>query len=82
MTVEQYIEKHGTRKTAAKMVNKKILRIIPFSLDDLADTPIVMNWIDEIQETLEAGDIKGAWKMAKEAATEILEDEGMYLDCE
>lgn len=50
-----------------------------FGLDDLPDTPMVMNAIDEIEAILKDGDKRGAAKCAIQWSKDILEDEGYLL---
>ena len=50
-----------------------------FGINDLPDTPMVMNALDEIEAILKDGDKREAIKCALRWAEEITEDEGDLL---
>ena len=45
-------------------------------LADLADTATVANHVEDIADLLRSGDFQNAWDSSKDAAIEILDDEG------
>lgn len=68
------------RERARKMLDKAILITTDgfFGLDDMPDTPMVMNATDEIESALSQSH-KLASKLAMRWAREITEDEGYLL---
>jgi hypothetical protein len=69
------------RKKAIQLINRKVTAICGLSLDCLADTCIVAEWIDEIESMIESGDPeKEIIAAVKTAAHEILEDEGFHIE--
>lgn len=78
MTIQDYIDKHGTRNTARAMLNKRVQAVCGLSLDDLSDTCEISDTCDEIESFLEDGDIQGAKDCLKEIDLDFLaENEGM-----
>ena len=74
MKLEDYLEKHGSTKTARALINQRINSLIGMSMDDLADDCEMDNMFWTIKEALDEGDLKGARGMAREITMEFIED--------
>lgn len=70
---------HDAHDVARWLINMQLHAHVPLSLDDLADTAVVMNEVDAIVECLLEGSYKDAIAMSADAAAVILEDEGFDL---
>ena len=79
--IEASVENNGARKTAVKLVDAFIGRMLPgMGASDLADTATFANGLDMIEEYLEDGNYQEAIEEAKSTAEAMLEDEGMGMD--
>lgn len=80
--VQQWIDGHGHRGAAKKMVDGVLHRMVGMKSSDLPDTVTFANGLDSIEEMLATGDIDSAFDVAKETAQEMLEDEmgGLFED--
>lgn len=76
MNVRNLIAKVGPRNAGIKLIN---LNLGMIEVSDLPDTMTLANGLDTIEEMLQAGDINGAYNIAKETANEMLEDEGFSM---
>jgi len=76
LKVQKWIEELGTHKAAYKMISSAVNAKVGLSLEDLADTAIVADYVEGISDLLTDKNYNGAWEEAKDAATSILEDEG------
>ena len=69
------------RKQAISILNEEVESIAGLSLDDLPDTALLAEFVDELESMIEdeedMDDIKQA---ASEYAREFLEEEGLELD--
>lgn len=74
--VKKWIEEHGHRKAAIKMVDSALLKKLGLKSSDMPDTAVFANGVDGIEEKLKEGDYQGAWEDAKETMRDMLEDEG------
>jgi hypothetical protein len=74
MTLQEYIEKYGTRKAAMQLVSKRIQSIIFLSLEDLPDTFELCELIDEIEDVLINGDMPYAKEQIKTILEQIDQD--------
>jgi len=70
---------HDAHDVARWLINMQLHAHVPLSLDDLADTAVVMNETDAIVECLEQGNYKDAIAMSADATAVILEDEGFDI---
>jgi len=52
LTVKEYIRKHGEEKTAYKLADNRVKRILGLSLTDLPDTCEIADIIEEIANIL------------------------------
>lgn len=82
-TVRRWIEELGAQEAAHKCISKCIEKVAGLSADDLPDTATLANGFEAVSEIFEQGDlsdqdIQNAWKIAKDTAREMLEDEGFY----
>jgi hypothetical protein len=78
--LEEYMQaNHDAHDVARWLINMQLHAHVPLSLDDLADTAVVMNEVDAIVECLLEGSYKDAIAMSADAAAVILEDEGFDL---
>lgn len=75
-TVQGWIEDLGVRGAAKKMIDSALRKTIGLTSEDLSDTTTFANGLDEIESLLDQEEIKTAWELAKETASEMLEDEG------
>ena len=55
MTIQEYANKYGARKTAIKLVSYTIYQKIGLSVDDLPDTSELCNMYDDLEELIEDG---------------------------
>jgi len=79
--VKCYIDEgKDLHKVARWLVNMEIHKHVPIDLEDLADTSLVASEIEAIVECLEQRDVNDAIELAKDSATEILQDEGFNID--
>jgi len=76
MTVQEWIEKFGSREAAVKLMDNILMRMVGFSSSDLPDTATFANGLDEIEKAFNEKDYNGALEIAKDTAREMLEDEG------
>lgn len=78
--LEAAIEKEGSRKVAIRLVDAILYKTTgTFTASDLPDTATYANGLDSIEEALDAGDYQAAYSIAKETASDMLEEEG-YSD--
>jgi hypothetical protein len=60
MTIFEYSEKHGARKCAIELVNRKISALslgMLSSLSDLPDTSEVCDILDSLEDAIKGGDM-------------------------
>ena len=74
MTLQQYIEKHGTRKAAIEIINRRIQSLIFLTISDLPDTYQLCEIIDEIEDILINGEMPYAKQQIKDVLQEIDQD--------
>lgn len=77
-TVEKWISEHGHRGAAEKLIDYILTRRIGLTSSDLPDTSTFASGLDAIEESLEENDFVGAFQIAKDTATEMIEDEGGF----
>jgi len=82
-TVRGWIEEFGAQEAAHKCISKCVEKVAGLSVDDLPDTSTLANGFEAVSEIFEQSDlsdqdIQDAWKIAKDTAREMLEDEGFY----
>ena len=76
VTVKKWVSELGEQKAAYKLISIAVEKKIGMGLADLADTATVANHVEGIADLLISGDFQNAWDSAKDAAIEILDDEG------
>jgi len=76
VTVKKWMAEFGEQKAAYKLISIAVEKKIGMELADLADTATVANHVEGIADLLISGDFQNAWDSAKDAAIEILDDEG------
>ena len=75
-TVKKWISELGEQKAAYKLISIAVEKKMGMGLADLADTATVANHVEDIADLLRSGDFQNAWDSSKDAAIEILDDEG------
>ena len=75
-TVKKWISELGEQKAAYKLISIAVEKKMGMGLADLADTSTVANHVEDIADLLRSGDFQNAWDSSKDAAIEILDDEG------
>lgn len=79
--IKTFVAQKGTRKAAYALINSQVKKhTMGIGLGDLADTATVANALDEISDALDSEDYEGAYENAKQAAIDVLEDEGFGSD--
>lgn len=53
MKLQDYLTKHGAQKTAYKLIDVKVTNILGLGLENLPDTAILSDYIEEIADILE-----------------------------
>jgi len=74
--IKNYIEKFDERAMAVKLVDIALKSSAGVESSDLPDTSTFANGVDEIQSLLEDQEYDEAYRMAKETAQEMLDEEG------
>lgn len=69
MTIQEFANKYGARKTAIKLVDYRIFNIIGLMTSDLPDTSELCNIYDELEDLIEDG-----YEANKDSIKEILQD--------
>lgn len=75
-TIDKWRSELGDMKTAVKLVDYILEKMIGMTSSDLADTATFANGLEAIVEELESGDYKSALNLAKDTAMEMVNDEG------
>lgn len=75
--IKLWIAEHGVRGAAKKLIDTWLKSKIGLTSSDLADTVTFASGLDEVESFLSEGDFDTAFKVAKDTAYEMLEDEGM-----
>lgn len=75
-TIDKWRSEMGDRKTAIKLIDYMLERMVGMSSGDLADTSTFANGIDGIEGALVDGDYKGALNIAGDTAKDMIDDEG------
>jgi hypothetical protein len=75
-TIDNWRSELGDRKTAIKLINYMLSRMISMSSGDLADTATYANGIDGVEDALVDGDYKRALNIAADTAKEMIDEEG------
>ena len=73
--VKSMVEKLGARKTAEKMIDLALNKTIGMSANDLPDTAIFADGLDEVEELIHQSDFSEAFRVAKETAAYMVSDE-------
>jgi len=58
MKLQEFLNENGPRKTATKLVEIRIFRIMGLSMQDLPDSTQLWDIVDEIESLLEECDFK------------------------
>jgi hypothetical protein len=74
-TIDKWRSKMGDRKTAIKLIDYMIEKMVGVSSGDLADTATFANGIDGVEDALVNGDYKGALNIAGDTAKEMVDEE-------
>jgi hypothetical protein len=75
-TIDNWRSELGDRKTAIKLIDYMLSRMISMSSGDLADTAMYANGIDGVEDALVDGDYKRALNIAADTAKEMIDEEG------
>jgi hypothetical protein len=75
-TIDKWRSELGDMKTAVKLVDYMLGRMVGMSSSDLADTATFANGLEAIVEELESGDYKSALNLAGDTAKEMIDEEG------
>jgi hypothetical protein len=75
-TIDNWRSELGDRKTAIKLIDYMLSRMISMSSGDLADTATYANGIDGVEDALVDGDYKRALNIAADTAKEMIDEEG------
>ena len=74
-TIDKWRSEMGDRKTAIKLIDYMIEKMVGISSGDLADTATFANGIDGVENALVDGDYKGALNIAGDTAKEMIDEE-------
>ena len=74
-TIDKWRSEMGDRKTAIKLIDYMLERMVGMSSGDLADTATFANGIDGVENALVDGDYKGALNIAGDTAKEMIDEE-------
>jgi hypothetical protein len=74
-TIDKWRSEMGDRKTAIKLIDYMLERMVGMSSGDLADTATFANGIDGVEDALVDGDYKGALNIAGDTAKEMIDEE-------
>lgn len=66
----------GSRDAAKRLIDYVLKRQIGLGVEDLADTATLANGLESVAESLDQQDWRGAIDIAKDTATEMIQDEG------
>lgn len=75
MLIKKWCQELGNRKAAIRMIDSVLKQRIGLGTDDLSDTTIFADGIDDVEGLLNSADYAGALFSAKETAQAMLEDE-------
>ena len=80
-TIEKWCnEIKDNRKVGVKLIDFILNKKVGLSSADLPDTSTFAGGLDSIEEALNSKDYQGAFNIAKDTATEMMEDEGFGMD--
>lgn len=76
LLIMKWLNEMGSRKAAIRMIDSILKTRIGLGTDDLADTHIFADGVDNVEQALEQNDYAGAFKIARDTAQSMIEDEG------
>lgn len=74
--LQKWIAKDGSRDAAKKLIDYILHRRLGLNSDHLPDTSTFASGLDGVSDALDQQDWRGAIDIAKDTATEMIEDEG------